>query len=576
MKVFRQTVQHLKNNFTQYFILEAIVMALSSSFIMPQILRFYNWAMIQAGTPYVLNVSLIQPELFSVRFWMTLLGIMVFAILLLIQYLVLMVLIESNIQNRPVTIGGSFWITLKNLKRLIFPGFIQIVTMGIVFVPFVFSTTQLTLMNIPITFIEWFQKIGKLDSYWIILLILWLYIHIHSLYLMYYMLIHQLSTREAFKRSFKMIRRHQLKTLIHWVPVLLIVLLVWLFLGIWMQTIAEWMNVLIRFVALKKLVIYLLSIIAYSILLLSFPFIITYLMFLFRAVMEKDREEIPVFQFRSRKVKWPKWVHALHKITGLILTITIIVTFGINYLWIESFKKSDVKIAAHRGNSSDAPENTLSSVQSAIAKQIDYVEIDIMLTEDGTLVLHHDKTLSRTAGANIAISDFPYSVISSYDVGSHFSKKFTGENIPKLEDVLKACKGQIKVIIDIKAEDRLNILIPKLIFLIDALDMENEVYVQSFNTKILVMIRSINPNIKIGQILYYFSGNLAALDVDFYTIRANMLTTDFVKRAHSLDRKVWVWTVNTVVGLNEVMRYNIDGIITDFPERAENVRSLVK
>ena len=65
--------------------------------------------------------------------------------------------------------------------------------------------------------------------------------------------------------------------------------------------------------------------------------------------------------------------------------------------------------------------------------------------------------------------------------------------------------------------------------------------------------------------MFFSSGDLTGLDVNFYTIKANMLTHDFVKRAHAVDREVWVWTVNSVVNLNEVMRYNIDGVITDYP-----------
>ena len=104
--------------------------------------------------------------------------------------------------------------------------------------------------------------------------------------------------------------------------------------------------------------------------------------------------------------------------------------------------------------------------------------------------------------------------------------------------------------------------------------MEDSVTIQSFNSTILKLVRDLNPEIELGQIMFYSSGDLTWLDVNFYTIKDNMLTKQFVDKAHALDREVWVWTVNSVINLNEVLRYDIDGIITDYPKRAQSVRNL--
>lgn len=84
----------------------------------------------------------------------------------------------------------------------------------------------------------------------------------------------------------------------------------------------------------------------------------------------------------------------------------------------------------------------------------------------------------------------------------------------------------------------------------------------------------LNAEIKIGQILYFAIGDLSLLDVDFYTIEQVMLTEQFVKRAHRKGREVWVWTVNSERNLKEVLKYEIDGIITDYPARAHQMVEL--
>lgn len=97
---------------------------------------------------------------------------------------------------------------------------------------------------------------------------------------------------------------------------------------------------------------------------------------------------------------------------------------------------------AHRGVQTEAPENTVSSVKYAIKQQYDFIEIDLKYTLDGKIVLLHDYTLDRTAlkngkeVSNIKISDLTYSEVCTYDVGMKFSKKFTGEKVPLLSEII--------------------------------------------------------------------------------------------------------------------------------------------
>lgn len=95
--------------------------------------------------------------------------------------------------------------------------------------------------------------------------------------------------------------------------------------------------------------------------------------------------------------------------------------------------------------------------------------------------------------------------------------------------------------------------------------------VQSFDAEALNRIRELAPEIRIGRILYFALGDLSKLDVDFYTIEQVMLTDFFVSQAHADGREVWVWTVNARRDMKEVLKYPIDGMITDAPETAQSL-----
>ncbi len=102
-------------------------------------------------------------------------------------------------------------------------------------------------------------------------------------------------------------------------------------------------------------------------------------------------------------------------------------------------------LQAHRGVSTDYPENTMSAFMGAVYQGYKIIELDPNVTLDNKIVVLHDSTLNRTARNNdgtkiehsIDISNITYQEALQYDVGIAFSNKFKGERIPLLSDVLK-------------------------------------------------------------------------------------------------------------------------------------------
>jgi glycerophosphoryl diester phosphodiesterase len=101
--------------------------------------------------------------------------------------------------------------------------------------------------------------------------------------------------------------------------------------------------------------------------------------------------------------------------------------------------------------------------------------------------------------------------------------------------------------------------------------MVEQCMIQSFSYQTLKEVRKLNKGILLGQILYVIAGNLDSIDVDFYTIKQSMLSDTFIKIAHKKGRSVWVWTVNDELNIKDVLKYDVDGIITDYPKRVQKI-----
>ena len=112
---------------------------------------------------------------------------------------------------------------------------------------------------------------------------------------------------------------------------------------------------------------------------------------------------------------------------------------------------------AHRGVSTEYPENTMPAYIAAVEQGYKIIEVDVAATLDSIFVLHHDKTINRTArhkdGSVVAdtteIRNITYEEAAQYDYGMWFSQEFIGTEIPLLEDVLKfARQNNVKIKID--------------------------------------------------------------------------------------------------------------------------------
>lgn len=109
-----------------------------------------------------------------------------------------------------------------------------------------------------------------------------------------------------------------------------------------------------------------------------------------------------------------------------------------------------MRLIAHRGQSADYPDNTLSAFQAALDSGFTEVECDVQQTGDKVLILCHDLDLNEIAGSDKSFRDSEYAELASLDVGSWFDPKFSHERLAKFEDLLKLLPDSVELHVDLK------------------------------------------------------------------------------------------------------------------------------
>ena len=104
--------------------------------------------------------------------------------------------------------------------------------------------------------------------------------------------------------------------------------------------------------------------------------------------------------------------------------------------------KATVEITAHRGDSTNYPENTMPAFESAVKQGVDAVELDVQQTKDGKIVVMHDSNLKRMTGKNWDIWKVNYADIQNLDAGSWMDPKFSWVRFSTLQEVMEEMRGR--------------------------------------------------------------------------------------------------------------------------------------
>jgi len=233
--------------------------------------------------------------------------------------------------------------------------------------------------------------------------------------------------------------------------------------------------------------------------------------------------------------------------------------------------RDNVKITAHRGSSYRAPENTLAAIRQAMEDGADYAEIDVRLTADGYVILLHDRDLYRVTGIKKNLSDLTYAQVRTLDVGGWFSPQFRGEGVPLLSEAVATAKGRIGLNVELKVESVPRRLAERVVQVLQEHDAAAECIVSSTSLEALEHVRTLDPRIRRGYIVVQSIGEMAALDVDFLSVSARLVTPGLIDAARAAGKEVHVWSVNRPRTMIKFIDMGVDHLITGVPATARGL-----
>ena len=108
------------------------------------------------------------------------------------------------------------------------------------------------------------------------------------------------------------------------------------------------------------------------------------------------------------------------------------------------YESTAIRLQAHKGDSVNAPENTVAAYRAACDAGYEFIELDPKFTADGVCVLHHDRTVNRTGRLKSGeplppdkrVDGLTLAELKALDFGVWFSEEFRGETIPTFEEAI--------------------------------------------------------------------------------------------------------------------------------------------
>jgi glycerophosphoryl diester phosphodiesterase len=293
-------------------------------------------------------------------------------------------------------------------------------------------------------------------------------------------------------------------------------------------------------------------------------------------------------------------------------------------LALATFGTAAFDLQGHRGTRGLAPENTLAGFERALDIGVTTLELDIHLTSDGVPVITHDPqlnpALTRAGGGQWVAEPAPLIMsmtlaqLQAYDVGrlkpdTRYAQTYPeqqpadGQRIPTLAQLFERIKARgderVRFNIELKLTPQQPAVTPPPAAIVQAtLDvirlhrMEQRVSLQSFDWRILQEVKRQAPTIPLaaltirqrsldnlsdgrwtaGLTLAQHGGSVPkmvkAVGAQIWSPYFGELTPDLLREARSLGLKVIPWTVNDPSAIDNMLAWGVDGLITDYPDRA--------
>jgi len=220
-------------------------------------------------------------------------------------------------------------------------------------------------------------------------------------------------------------------------------------------------------------------------------------------------------------------------------------------------------ILAHRGVSSDVPENSLAAFALAAEKGADGIELDVQLSADGHLVVFHDQTMERMTGGTGKISDLSLTQIQEFKLDN-------GHMIPTLDDVFELLGSSVLYNVELKlfglGDGALETAVADRI---QAHYIESQTIVSSFNPLAIRRIRKqLSRRTKIAHLWHnkWFKYKYLIGAAEAHHPHHSLVDEKYMRWAHKHNWMVNVWTVDDQNEARRLADLGVDGIITNVPQ----------
>lgn len=229
---------------------------------------------------------------------------------------------------------------------------------------------------------------------------------------------------------------------------------------------------------------------------------------------------------------------------------------------------------AHRGLSSQAPENTLAAFKLAVEKGCDWIEIDVQLSSDNVPVVIHDQTVNRCTNGSGKVREMSLSQLEMLDAGLWFGEEYREEPIPTLLDTLLYVKNagvNLNIELKVYPQDDIQQLCQKVKEVIELVAIsDSRILFSSFETQALQEMKQLLPEVRRGQLWQSIPDDAMQVlqRIGAYSVHCDyrFLTEQLAQDVKAAGYQLYCYTPNFPELVSDYWRWGVDMMITDTPQ----------
>ena len=219
----------------------------------------------------------------------------------------------------------------------------------------------------------------------------------------------------------------------------------------------------------------------------------------------------------------------------------------------------------HRGAKGYEPENTLISFQKAIGLGADGIELDVHLSLDGVIMVIHDETIDRTTNGKGFVNKLSLQELKNFRIEKE-------QQILTLSEVFDMVNQRCFINIELKGNGTAKPVIELIYLYISEKKWNYDHFlISSFDGKMLEEVFLLNPKIRIGVLTGHSIEEALgfAIKIKAYSIhpKYGLVSKENVVLMQENGFEVYPWTVNAKVAIRKIKSFQVNGIISDFPDR---------